>query len=146
MRRALKTAILVTTVFLALEIYWYFTPPPGGEGGKDPEFSITLVDNGENDYIDIKYIRAGTGFVRTPDPLPPRSVKIEVSPMENLYEVFEFGSLPEELPTGETARAFSNYNVVERGKFYRIFIYFVHENAPRYEWVCMSLIDNTKCE
>lgn len=127
-------------------VYLYLQEPPGGEGGKDPEFSITLVDNGENDYIDVQYIKAGTGFARTPDPLPLQGVEIEIGPMENFYELFIIRFPPGELHTGENTRAFFNADLVERGKFYRVFLNFYGERENFRPDLVMDYIENIKCE
>lgn len=86
--RALKIAVLLVVISISIfglyVLYMYFHRFPGVIDliiGKSPEFSVTLVDNGENDYVDLQYIRPGTDqFER--DRWFLGGMPIEIRPME----------------------------------------------------------------
>jgi|GEM_PF-4871380 len=132
MKRALMIAVLIPIIFATYILYVYFQPPPDlTERGDPPEFLITLVDNGENDYIDVKYIKTGTGFFNTGDPMSLWGMVIVLKPMENLYKYFDIRFPQDRLFLGETMRVFTSANVLEKGKFYQVTIleYFGADNV-----------------
>lgn len=96
------------------------------EQGDLPVFAITLKDNGENDYIDLKFISSGTGFFKITVPLRLTGFTIEIASIENLSNHLMIGLPPqqasEELSLGENLRVVFNSNVVEAGKTYNIIL------------------------
>jgi len=108
-------------------------------GYKDPVFSATLVDNGENDYVDIKYVSAGTYLGWTPEVFPLEEMAIHVAPIENTYKYTEVGLPSGSWCIGENIRVFFNANVLEKGRLYLLSICW----CPYHYWVCVKRL---RCE
>ena len=87
--------------------------------GKTPEFSVNLVDNGENDYMDLKYIKLGTGIYGR-DYVILGTMMAKVRPMENIENYFLKDLPAVVLSLGENIRVFFSADVVKRGKLYQV--------------------------
>ena len=118
MRRAFIILLaVVLAVVISIPILLY--RPRYGETGEDPVIDATLVDNGEHDYIVIKFISAGTQFFRIGVPIRVAITTIEIRWDNNS---FTFTSLPpENLFPGENVEIAFNADVVQAGKEYNVF-------------------------
>lgn len=112
-----KVLILATgiCIFSAVAILWLVISAVGPRM-VPPKFSFTLVDNGENDYIDIKLISSG-GY-----PVPLKGdVRIIIYPIYVYYpstwEPINFTTYLRLYPTNST-RFYFNDDVVKKGTSY----------------------------
>lgn len=126
-------SILATGLLIALTFFlWQATrPPPPVYEDTLPEFQYFLIDNGENDFMKMRYVKAGMVPYNLPDPLPGWVLGMygtDISiydPEENSY--FDVVSPREvtdiELPLGKAIKVPLNADVVQSGRRY---------------WICQS--------
>lgn len=127
-------AILSACLLYALYVYLRQPPPIIDRFGEYPGFSVILVDNGENDYAELRFVKPGTKFYAG-DNLWIGGREIEVRPIENLENYFSKRLPAVRLSLGDKIRVFFDADVVYRGKFYYVTI-------PKIEFI----IDNAKYE
>ncbi len=114
-----KVAVLATggSIFSAVVILWIIISGFGPYMGEYPEFSFTLIDNGNNDYIDIKFISAGTGMFKLPVPLSLENFEIRIE-----QENFVFTLHQTSMFLGDDVKFFFNVDIVEKGKEYEVML------------------------
>lgn len=111
---------VLIVVLIGLAIYFSYSPSYA-EWGIGPEFSITLVDNAENDYIDIKFVNSGAGFYKCSF-IRPENTQIAIY-SENKTSLLFAATLPSEserMYPGENIRVVSDSDIIENGKTYRV--------------------------
>lgn len=132
-RIALLVIIAIFSAYMLCALYAYLRPPPPFvDKGEFPEFSAILVDNGENDYVDLWYIKPGTEAYRTEDNefFPRTEIWVEGDNLFFTKEIFNV-----RFSLGDKTRVFFDADVVHKGKFYHVIVV---DMAAR--------IDNVRCE
>ncbi len=131
--------LVIISVIYTTDIYMGRSdkPGPGPHEGEAPDFSVTLVDDNENDYIDIEFVESGTGFYEA-DYYLATALIIKIRSVEDPEDYFRLrlGDLEEfhkvRLHLGESIRVFFDANVVESGKLYTVDIQ-IYEAVSRHK-------------
>lgn len=132
MRFHVKIVLVFIPVILLASFLMLYSQEEGPiiERGDRPEFSFTIVDNGDNDFVEMKYIKAGTLLYNTPDPLPLEGSMISIWPKENYLQLYEFELPPENLFLNENIKIFTNANVINAERIYFVYITYMYDSAP----------------
>jgi hypothetical protein len=124
-KKNVKIIIILVIISTCLSILLYSREGPILQGEAPPEFSFTLVDNGDNDLVEMRYISTGRGFFSGPNPFPLRGTAIHIRPKDNTLQLYEVKLPPENLFLNENMKVYLNDDVFNTGESYLVYIVYI---------------------